>query len=152
DGYGDPIDGYARFFARGAISGIVLDGYGNNVVWTSDGLTVSNSILSFAIDEGSTPFREGDTFVISVKSGVLLAGDSLSIRYIPEIDLNNPRYFTDPNNFTFYNGSPSATNYLALGAQLEFSNGTPGFFAINAAPPIPRRVSYILETSATGDD
>lgn len=151
DGYGVPIDGYARFFARGSVSGIVLDGYGNNVVWTSDGTVTSNNILTFAISEGGVAFSEGDTFVISVKSGVLLSGDSLSIRYIAEIDINNPRQFTDPNQFTFFHGSPSATNYLALGAQLEFANSTPGFFALQTAPSLPRRLSYILETSATGD-
>src|SRR6202000_2466141 len=33
DGYGDPIDGYAKFIAQGSISGIILDGYGDQVVW-----------------------------------------------------------------------------------------------------------------------
>lgn len=152
DSGGNPIDGYAKFFARGSVSGVLLDGYGQNVVWTSDGVSNSNGVLQFSISEGGTPFLEGDTFVVKVASGVLLAGDTLAATYKAVFDINNPRLFTDGNTFTFYNGGPTSENLLAVGAQLEFANGTPGFYAMQTAPAVPRRISYSLETSATGDD
>src|SRR5690606_23119523 len=69
DGYGNPIDGYARFFARGSESGVLLDGYGNQITWQSNSSSVNNGVLQFAITEGSVPFQEGDVFVIQVQGG-----------------------------------------------------------------------------------
>lgn len=150
DGGGSPVDGYARFIARGSVSGVLLDGYGNQIVWQSNGVVVSNSILSFAITEGVAPFQEGDNFIIQVAGGALVAGDSLSAKYISTLDLNDPEYFTDLNQLVAKHGQPSSTNLLSLGAQLSFSNGTPGVFALQAKPSVPRRVSYLLENSANG--
>lgn len=150
DGGGDPIDGYARFIAVGSVSGNVLDGYGNVVVWMSDGVTASNGILSFNITEGTTAFQEGDRFTIQVSSGVLAVDDSLKITYICEIDLNQPEFFTDLDSLCQKHGEPNLSNRLSLGAQLAFANGTPGVWAVQAAPAIPRRVSYLLEESASG--
>lgn len=151
DGYGNPIDGYAKFIARGSVSGTILDGYGNQIIWTSDGVTVSNTILSFAINEGSVPFREGDSFIVQVTSGVLVAGDSLSAIYIPVKDINDPEFFDDINKLTEKHGAVSTTNLLSLGAQLAFANAPPGVFAMETAPSVPRRLSYILEESANGE-
>lgn len=150
DGYGVPIDGYAKFVAVGSVSGNVLDGYGNQIFWQSDGVLVNNTILSFAITEGTTAFREGDVFTIEVASGVLSADDSLSATYIAEIDINDLEFFTDLDELSLKHGSPSLTNRLSLGAQLSFANGTPGVWTCQTAPAVPRRVSYLLEESASG--
>lgn len=150
DGYGVPIDGYAIFTARGSESGQILDGYGNVITWQSNGTTVSNGILSFAITEGLTTFREGDSFVVKVAGGSLLAGDSLSAIYIHTLDLNDPEFFDSVDDLAKKHGTASLTNRLSLGAQLHFSNGSPGVWTIQAKPAIPRRVSYSLVTSATG--
>jgi len=150
DGYGNPIDGYAKFIASGSVSGILLDGYGNNVVWQSNGVTESNTILTFSISEGSTAFREGDAFTIEVESGSLIAGDSLIANYIAEIDLNDPEFFSDMDEISTKHGSASTDNRLTLGCQIAFANQPPGVYCCQAAPSIPRRVSYVLEQSASG--
>jgi len=150
DGYGAAIDGYARFIARGTKSGIILDGYGNQIVWQSNGIITSNTILSFDIAEGSTKFLEGDTFVIQVKGGALVAADSLTVNYISEADINDPEFFSDINSLAAKHGFASLTNRLSLGAQISFANATPGVFACETAPALPRRISYSLVTSASG--
>jgi hypothetical protein len=150
DGYGNPIDGYATFVVSGNVSGVILDGYGNQITWQSNGEIVSNGILSFAIDEGATAFVEGDTFTIQVESGALSTGESLTANYIAVAELNDPEFFTDFDDLTTKHGSPSLTNTLSLGGQLAFANGTPGVWALQAAPAIPRRVSYVVEESASG--
>lgn len=151
NGVGQPIDGYAKFIARGSVSGTLLDGYGNQITWQSNGtVTAQHPILSFIILEGSTPFVEGDNFVISVQSQTLVRGDSLSAKYISLADLNVPEFFSDLNSLVAKHGQPSATNRLSLGAQLAWANGTPGIWTIQAKPPVPRRVSYSLVTSADG--
>jgi len=150
DGYGNPIDGYAKFIATGSVSGTLRDGYGNNVVWSSDGVVVSNGILSFSLLEGGTAFREGDKFTVKVKSGALIKGDSLTATYISQLDINDPQFFTDANTFAAKHGFPSMSNYLAIGAQLAFANGPPGIWAVQCAPSIPRRRSYTVEVSASG--
>lgn len=151
DGYGNPMDGYAKFIAQGSISGILLDGYGNQVVWQSNGTLTSNTILSFAINEGATVFREGDKFTIKVKGGALSRGDSLVAHYIAVSDINDPEFFTDLDDLVAKHGSPSLENRLSLGAQLAFANNPPGVWAVQAAPSIPRRKSYILRESASGN-
>lgn len=150
DGYGEPIDGYAKFIAQGSISGLILDGYGNQITWQSNGTTNDNTILQFAIAEGVTKFREGDKFTVKVKSGVLSRGDSLTVNYIAEADLNDPQFFNDIDLLVAKHGSPSLTNRLSLGAQIAFANSPPGVWAVQTAPAIPRRVSYALEASASG--
>jgi hypothetical protein len=150
DGYGNPIDGYARFIARGTVSGVLLDGYGNQVVWTSDGTQNDNGILQFSVSEGSIPFQEGDSFVIEVAGGALKVGESLEAIYISEIELNQPTFFTDINKLTTRHGTPSTSNRLSLGSQLAFANGTPGVWTIQTKPAVPRRVSYQLVDSANG--
>lgn len=151
DGYGDPVDGYALFTVRGSISGVILDGYGSQIIWQSNGVTVDNDILEFAITEGATAFREGDSFTIRVQGGVLVKGDSLSARYIAATDLNDPEYFTDINVLAQKHGAASLDNRITLGAQLMWANSTPGTWTIQAAPPVPRRVSYVLQDSANGE-
>lgn len=151
DGYGNPIDGYAKFIANGTVSGFILDGYGQQIVWTSDGSVLSNGILEFAIDEGAVPFQEGDSFVIFVQGGALVEGDSLGATYIAEIDINDPIFFADMNEFRALHGAPSAANTLALGAQIFMQNGAPGFFALQTAPPLPRRQSVVLVEDAPGE-
>lgn len=150
DGYGNPMDGYAKFIAQGTISGILLDGYGNQVTWQSNGTVSNNTILQFSISDGSTKFREGDRFLIKVAGGSLVRGDTLTATYIAEGDLNDPEFFTDPDLLAKKHGLASLNNRLALGAQLAFANTPPGVWACQAAPSIPRRVSYQLEERATG--
>ena len=150
DGYGNPIDGYAKFIARGSESGVLLDGYGNQITWQSNGVIVDNGVLRFSIIEGVLPFQEGDNFIVQVQGGALVSGDSLSARYISILDLNDPEFFTDLNELVAKHGQPSATNRLSLGAQLSFANGTPGVFALQTKPGVPRRVSYQLEDAANG--
>jgi len=150
DGYGDPIDGYGTFVVSGTISGVILDGYGNQITWQSNGTVVSNGILSFSISEGLSAFVEGDSFTIQVQSGSLTAGDSLIAYYIGEDDINDPEFFTDLDELQTKHGAASTENRLSLGAQLAFANGPPGVYAVQAAPSIPRRVSYTLEESASG--
>jgi hypothetical protein len=150
DGYGNPVDGYARFIARGSESGVLLDGYGNQIVWMSNGVIISNSVLRFSIAEGATNFLEGDTFTIRIQGGSLVSGDRLTVKYISQADLNTPQYFTDLNSLMAKHGQASETNVLSLGAQLAWSNGTPGVYTIQTMPAIPRRVSYQLAASANG--
>lgn len=151
DGYGDPVDGYAKFIAQGSVSGILLDGYGQVFTWQSNGVTVSNGILSFSITEGLIPFREGDRFTVKVKSGALSQGDSLTACYIATADLNDPEFFADMDLLTAKHGAASLTNRISLGAQLAFANSPPGVWTCQAAPSVPRRVSYVLEASASGE-
>lgn len=150
DTLGDPVDGYARFVAQGSVSGILSDGYGNPVIWQSNNVVVNNGVLSFSVDEGGTLFREGDKFTIKVKGGALTRGESLYATYIAETDINTPTYFTDPDQLTKKHGLATSENYLAIGAQLAWANSTPGIWAIQTAPAVPRRVSYTLEASASG--
>lgn len=151
DGYGNPIDGYATFVARGSVTGIPKDGYGNVITWQSNGTTTNNSILQFSISEGGTTFRPGDSFSVKVESGALVAGDSLTATYIASTDLNDPEFFDDPIEIQTKHGTVSLSNTISLGAQIAFANSAPGMFAIQARPAIPRRVSYTLESSASGD-
>jgi hypothetical protein len=151
DGYGDPIDGYAKFIAQGSVSGTLLDGYGQSIFWNSDGVVKNNGVLSFAISEGLTTFTTGDRFSIKVKGGALLTGDSLVATYIAETDLNDPNFYTDIDQIKAKHGSPSLTNRLSLGCQLAFANSPPGVWTVQAAPSIPRRTSYILKESADGN-
>lgn len=150
DGYGDPIDGYAQFIVKGSVSGIILDGYGNQISWQSNGQTVSNGILQFSISEGAVAFREGDSFTIQVAGGALLRGDSLTAIYIAETDLNDPELFTNMQAVKAKHGEPSLTNRLSLGAQLAFANGTPGFYCLQTKPAVPRRQSVVVRESANG--
>lgn len=152
DGYGNPIDGYAKFVAQGTVSGVLLDGYGNAVTWNSDGTVVNNGVLSFAIDEGSTPFVEGDFFVIETQSGALVSGDSLTATYIAIPDLEDPEFFDDLDVLQAKHGAATLSNTLSLGAQIAFANGPPGVFALQAKPAVPRRRSYVVEESASGND
>lgn len=152
DGYGNPIAGFAKFIAQGSVSGVLLDGYGNVVTWQSNGTVVSNGVLSFAINSGSTAFIEGDKFTIKVKGGALVKGDSLTINYIAVSDINDPEFFDNNDKLQQKHGSPSLTNRLSLGAQIAFANSPPGIWALQCAPAVPRRVSYTLEASASGSN
>lgn len=151
DTNGDPIDGYATFVANGSLSGNILDANGNLITWKSGGITNDNGVLSFSITDGSTKFREGDSFTIKVKSGVLSPGDSLTATYISEADLNDPVFFTDPKDLMIKHGLPSLENRLSLGAFLTFANTPPGVWACQTAPSVPRRVSYLVEDKASGN-
>jgi len=151
DGYGNPVDGYAQFIARGSVSGVLLDGYGNQITWQSNGTITDNTVLRFAIVEGTVAFREGDTFIIQTQGGALVQGDDLDAIYISQADINDPELFTEMNALAAKHGAVSLDNRVSLGGQLAFANGTPGVFALQAAPSIPRRVSYSLVDSANGE-
>src|SRR5690606_22397227 len=60
-------------------------------------------------------------------------------------------FFDDINDIMRKHGRPSVNNRLSLGSQLAFANGTPGVFALQAAPSIPRRRSYLLVQSSNGE-
>jgi len=151
NGLNQPIAGTAKFLAFGSVSGAKLDANGNPIVWVADGYTVSNGVLSFNITETevlsvvTSPFREGDGFTIEVASGVLVRNDSLTANYIPTLFLNNPVLTQGMNDVVTRHGFPSLTNNLALGAQLFYSNGASSLITCQAAPPMPRRTSYVLD-------
>lgn len=148
-----PIAGTAKFLAFGSISGAKLDANGNPIIWSANDNIVSNNILSFSIQETQvmsvavSVFREGDAFTIKVDSGVLNRNDSLTINYIPTSNLNDPVLVQGMGDVVVRHGFPSIDNNLALGAQLAFANQAPALITVQAAPPMPRRRSYILETS-----
>lgn len=66
-----PISGTAKFISVGSLSGTQRDGYGDPIVWTADGYTISNGVFSFAIVDSSPVFREGDGFIIKISGGSL---------------------------------------------------------------------------------
>jgi hypothetical protein len=151
-----PIAGTAKFLAFGSISGALLDANGNPVIWMANGQVVSNGILSFAVNDSVVPFREGDAFTIKIASGVLNRNDSLTINEIPVANLNDPVLVQGMGDTVGRHGFPSLTNNLSLGAQLAFANSAPALVTVQAAPPMPRRKSFILESSvdstSTNDD
>ena len=148
---GQPIGGTASFEAFGSVSGSPLDANGNPIVWLANGKVVSNGILSFSITETVissmtvSPFVPGDAFTILIKSGVLVRGDSLTTNEIPTANINIPTLTQGMTDVVNFCGSPSATNNLALGAQLFYSNGASSMIALQAAPELPRRTSYVLD-------
>lgn len=148
-----PIAGTAKFVAFGTVSGNVVDANGNTIVWTANNTVATNTILSFSILEtlsGMTtisPFREGDYFTVQVASGVLVRNNSLTASYIAVGDINTPTFFSAIKDIQTKHGTPSLDNTLSLGCQLAFANQTPGIMCIEAAPALPRRVSYQLETN-----
>jgi hypothetical protein len=160
DALNAPIQNTAKFIAFGSISGAKLDGNGNPVIWTANGVIVSNTVISMSISEtkvggvSSVPFREGDAFTIIIESGVLVRSDSLSATYIPTANLNDPVLLQGLQNVSVRHGYPSLDNTLSLGCQLAFANAAPAIMTCQAAPSMPRRTSYILEDSvdATSDN
>jgi hypothetical protein len=148
-----PIPGTAQFVAFGSVSGNVLDANGNPTIWVANNQIVSNSILMFSISEtmnGPTtisPFRPGDYFTMQVSSGVLSKNDSLTATYIAVGDLNDPTFFSSVQDINKKHGLPSLNNTLSLGCQLAFANSPPGIMCLQSAPSLPRRTSYVLETS-----
>ena len=156
-----PIAGTSSFIAIGSVSGQILDANGNPIIWLANNQTVSNGILSFAIQESQTgntviaPFVQGDAFTIIVQSGVLVANDSLTSTEVPVTNLNNPAVFNGMGQVITTFGQPSAPtiggttngNNLSLGCQLAFANNAPSILCTQAAPPLPRRTSYILDPS-----
>lgn len=146
DGTGSPIRGQATFVASGSVSGQILNEYGQPYLWKSNGVTLSNGIISFAIYNiaPNVPFEVGDRFTIQVQSRVLKSRDSLTAKYIAVLDINDPVRFTDPAKLFAKHGSPSVTNTLSLGAQMAFENGASEVMALQAKPPLPRRTGEIV--------
>jgi len=157
-----PIGGTATFIAVGSVSGAQVDANGNPIVWIADGYVVSNGILSFSIIETQvlsvyvSPFVPGDAFTIEVASGVLIKNDSLTATYIPVANINNPILTQGQNQVIAQFGNPSLDNSLSLGGQLFYANGASSLICLQAAPPLPRRTSFILSHSvnsaSTNDD
>lgn len=145
DSYGAPRRYQASFVASGSVSGQLLDSYGQPFIWKSDGVAVSNSVLSFAIlNPTGTVIDVGDRFTVQVSSKVLQKRDHLEATYIYQLDLNDPETFTDPAKLYNKHGQPSLTNTLSLGAQMAFENGATSVLAVQAKPPLPRRTSEIV--------
>lgn len=144
DGYGVLIPGKATFALSGSVSGVIKDTNGNPIRWKSDGTVVSNEILSFSISEGAVSFDVGDRFTLEVDSGVLVKGDNLVATYIAEQDLNDPEIFDNGPALFAKHGEPSTDNALSLAAQMAFENGAPRIIALQAKPPVPRRLSTEL--------
>ena len=146
-----PIAGTAQFIAIGSVSGSLLDANGNPFIWVADGYAVSNGILSFSVQEtfvGSqavSPFVPGDAFTVIVSSGVLVRGDVLTTTEIPTNNINNPVFTQGMKDVVNYCGMPSLVNNLALGGQLLYANSASSMWALLAAPPLPRRTSYVLD-------
>ncbi len=159
----NPIQNTAKFVAFGSVSGNKLDANGNAVVWTANGVVVSNGVVKFSIDETKislnsvSPFREGDGFTVQVQSGVLIKNDSLTSEYIAVGDMNDPTYLSNMAEISKKHGLASTSNNLTLGCQLAFANSAPGIMCLQAAPSMPRRNSYLLvdsfqATSTDNDD
>jgi hypothetical protein len=148
-----PIAGTATFLAFGSVSGAKLDANGNPIVWIANGQTVSNGVLQFSITETQvssvtvSPFVPGDGFTVIVSSGVLVRGDSLTTNEIPLANINNPTLLQGITDLVNFSGLPSLSNNLSLGGQLLFSNGASSMIGLQAAPPLPRRTSYVLDPS-----
>jgi hypothetical protein len=142
-----PIASTAKFLAFGSISGSKLDANGNAIIWTANGQSVSNSILSFSITETTVAFREGDAFTVVVDSGVLNANDSLTVNCIPVANLNDPVIVQGMGDVVNRHGFPSVNNSLSLGCQLAFANAASVLVTVQAAPAMPRRQSFILSNS-----
>lgn len=148
-----PIQGTAKFLAFGSVSGAKLDANGNPIVWIANGQTVSNGILTFSITENQvggvavSPFVPGDGFTVIVASGVLVRGDSLTTNEIPLSHINSPTLLQGTTDLVNFCGLPSLSNNLSLGGQLLFANGASSMIGMQAAPPLPRRTSYVLDPS-----
>ena len=156
-----PIAGTAIFSSFGTVSGSPLDANGNPIVWVANNTVVSNGILSFSLVETEnnsdvviSPFNPGDQFSITVVSGVLPQNASLTATYIATGDINNPIFQSSIPAIQKAYGAPSLSNTLAIGCQLAFANGTPGIMCVEAAPALPRRTSYHMESNfpATSTD
>lgn len=149
------VDETAKFIAFGSVSGNKLLN-GNPVFWKSNGIVISNGLISFSIKENKntaspatsvSPFKEGDTFKIIVKSGVLNKNDSLTASYIPYENVNSPTFFDSMTDIVKQYGEPKGDdgiNTLSLGAKLAFDNGAPGVMCVQAKPSTPKRTSYLL--------
>lgn len=149
-----PIVSTAKFVALGSISGSKLDANGNPVIWAANNNVVTNGVLSFAIQEsnsGAVPFREGDAFTIKVASGVLNRSESLTANYVPAVALNSPALLQGLGNAVARHGVPSLDNNLSLGCQLATANGAQAYLSVQAAPPMPRRTSYILSPAVNAN-
>lgn len=148
-----PIGGTAQFIAIGSVSGAQADANGNPIIWIANGQTVSNGILSFSIIENQvmsvvvSPFVPGDAFTVIVASGVLVKNDSLTVTFIPVININNPTLTQGYNTVVPQFGTASLDNSLSLGAQLFYANGASSLICLQAAPPLPRRTSFFLSPS-----
>ena len=157
NGLNQPIAGTAKFLVFGSISGAKLDSKGNPIIWKADGYTVDNGILEFAIYETKvanvavSPFREGDAFTVRISSGVLVKNDTLTANYIPTSFLNDPVLLQGLGPVVDRHGLPSLTNTLSLGAQLFFANNGPAVVTVQAAPPMPRRRSYVLSNAVNSN-
>jgi hypothetical protein len=144
-----PIAGTASFIAIGSVSGALLDANGNPIVWIANDEVVSNGVLSFAVEEtDNSPFVQGDAFTVIVASGVLVLNDSLTSTEIPVNNLNSPALLQGLGAIYNQFGPPLlGVNCLSIGAQLAFANNCSNALCVQAAPPLPRRTSYILDTS-----
>ena len=154
-----PIPATAKFLAFGSISGAKLDSNGNPVVWIANGNVVTNGVISFSITEtapSTFPFRQGDGFTVIVQSGVLVRGDSLTSNEIPKSNINNPTLTQGLGDVVAFSGQPSTTNNLSLGGQLFYANAASSMIAVQAAPALPRRTSFVMSPSvnanSTNDD
>lgn len=60
------------------------DGYGLPILWTANGSTMSNGVLSFSISQ-TTPFAEGDTFLVQVSGSSIynVTGGRGAYNYVP---------------------------------------------------------------------
>jgi len=158
DSGGSPIAGTAKFLAFGSVSGNVLDGYGNPVLWMANSTLNTNGILTFSIGEtgypsSTSPFRPGDSFTVKVYGGVLKQGDTLTATYIAESDINSPLTINNMNDAQLNHGVVSADNTLSLGCQLAFSNQAPAVITLQVPPPLPRRQSFdLFDINATSTD
>lgn len=147
-----PIAGTAKFLAFGSVSGSPLDANGNPITWIAGGAVVSNNIISFSVIENpSFPFVPGDAFTIVVVSGVLVRGDTLTTTEIPVNNINNPTQTQGMSDVVALCGNPSTSNNLSLGAQLCYANGASSMIAVQAAPPLPRRTSYVMSPSVNAN-
>lgn len=112
----------------------------------------TNGVILFGIKTGTTPFDVGDKFYIDVSSRVLKKGDNLTVKYISELDVNDPQFFSSSKELISKHGLPLLSNTLSLGAAMAFENGAPGVLAVQCKPAVPRRTTVTLleEKDSTG--
>jgi len=129
------------------VSGGFIAGFGATQFY----LLQTNGVLLFGLQAQTIPSEVGDKFYIDIKSKTLSLGDTLETRYIYQLDLEDPEYFSSAQDLMNKHGTPSLTNTLSLGAQMAFENGAPAVLALQCRPPLPRRTSsHILEEAVDG--
>ena len=116
-------------------------------------LLETNGTVALGLERHTTVgYAVGDKFSFEIDSNALSTGDRLEVKFIYELDLNDPEFFITSQDLVDKHGFPSEENNLSLGSQMAFENGAPGVLAVQTKPALPRRTSVTLleEVGASG--